>query len=111
MDLEWLRDTLAEPVRRDRVYWATAEGITSTDWSPDAKRWLHLITRRIRPSRNRTDVTFLGFGGGVCYTGYTVKCGGADHLRMEDVLRGQQEGFLLTTAHYCVVQAGGRATF
>uniref|UniRef100_M1DE26 Putative plant transposon protein domain-containing protein n=1 Tax=Solanum tuberosum TaxID=4113 RepID=M1DE26_SOLTU len=58
MDLEWQRDTLVEPTHRDQVYWATAEGITSTDWSPDAKRWLHLVTRRIRPSGNRTDVTF-----------------------------------------------------
>uniref|UniRef100_M1D924 Putative plant transposon protein domain-containing protein n=1 Tax=Solanum tuberosum TaxID=4113 RepID=M1D924_SOLTU len=40
------------------VYWATAEGITSTDWSPDAKRLLYLVTRRIRPSSNRTDMTF-----------------------------------------------------
>jgi len=58
MDLEWLRDTLVEPARRDQVYWDTAEGITSTDWSPDAKRWLDLVTRRIHPSGNRTDVTF-----------------------------------------------------
>uniref|UniRef100_M1DXI4 Putative plant transposon protein domain-containing protein n=1 Tax=Solanum tuberosum TaxID=4113 RepID=M1DXI4_SOLTU len=58
MDLEWLRDTLVEPTRRDRVYWATAEGIISTDWLPDAKRWIHLVTRRIRPSGNRTDVNF-----------------------------------------------------
>uniref|UniRef100_M1DPM1 Putative plant transposon protein domain-containing protein n=1 Tax=Solanum tuberosum TaxID=4113 RepID=M1DPM1_SOLTU len=40
------------------VYWATTEGISSTDWSPDAKRWLHLVRRRIRPSSNRIDVTF-----------------------------------------------------
>uniref|UniRef100_M1DSN3 Putative plant transposon protein domain-containing protein n=1 Tax=Solanum tuberosum TaxID=4113 RepID=M1DSN3_SOLTU len=45
-------------MRRDQVYWATVEGITSTDWSPDAKRWLYLVTKRIRPSGNRTDVTF-----------------------------------------------------
>ncbi|KAH0689056.1 hypothetical protein KY290_017154 [Solanum tuberosum] len=51
-------DTLIEPARWDQVYWATVEGITSSDWSPDAKRWLHLETRRIRPSDNRTDVTF-----------------------------------------------------
>ncbi|KAH0685824.1 hypothetical protein KY284_016377 [Solanum tuberosum] len=49
---------LVEPTFRDQVYCVTAEGITSTDWSPDAKRWLHLVTRRIRPSGNRTDVTF-----------------------------------------------------
>uniref|UniRef100_M1DFH8 Putative plant transposon protein domain-containing protein n=1 Tax=Solanum tuberosum TaxID=4113 RepID=M1DFH8_SOLTU len=42
------------------VNWATAEGITSTDWSPNAKRWLHLVTRRIRSSGNHTDVTFTG---------------------------------------------------
>uniref|UniRef100_M1DMY5 Putative plant transposon protein domain-containing protein n=1 Tax=Solanum tuberosum TaxID=4113 RepID=M1DMY5_SOLTU len=58
IDLEWLRDTLVEPTRWDQVHWATAEGITSTNWSPDAKRWLHLVTRRIRPSDNLTDVTF-----------------------------------------------------
>uniref|UniRef100_M1DM57 Putative plant transposon protein domain-containing protein n=1 Tax=Solanum tuberosum TaxID=4113 RepID=M1DM57_SOLTU len=39
MDLEWLRDTLVEPTCRDQ-------------------RWLHLVTKRIRPSGNRTDVTF-----------------------------------------------------
>ena len=38
MDLEWLRDILVEPTRRDQVYWANAVGITSTGWSPDAKR-------------------------------------------------------------------------
>ncbi|KAH0722402.1 hypothetical protein KY289_005446 [Solanum tuberosum] len=58
MDLEWLRDTQVEHEHRDQVYWATPEGIASTDWSPDAKRWLHLVTRRIRPSGNHTDVTF-----------------------------------------------------
>uniref|UniRef100_M1DYZ1 Putative plant transposon protein domain-containing protein n=1 Tax=Solanum tuberosum TaxID=4113 RepID=M1DYZ1_SOLTU len=58
MDLEMLRDTFVESTRWDQVYWATAEGITRTDWSPDAKRWLHLVTRRICPSGNRTDVTF-----------------------------------------------------
>ncbi|KAH0722441.1 hypothetical protein KY290_005095 [Solanum tuberosum] len=58
MELKWLRDTLVEPVCRDQVYWATAEGITSTDWSPDAKRWLNLVTRTIRLSGNRTDMTF-----------------------------------------------------
>ncbi|KAH0719091.1 hypothetical protein KY285_015122 [Solanum tuberosum] len=60
MDLGWLRDTLVEPARRDGVYWPTTEGIPSTDWSPDAKRWLHLVTRRILPSSNRTDVRFPG---------------------------------------------------
>ncbi|KAH0689239.1 hypothetical protein KY289_016597 [Solanum tuberosum] len=58
MDLGWLRDSLIEPVCLDHVYLATAKGITSTDWSPDAKRWLHLVPRRICPSRNHTDVTF-----------------------------------------------------
>uniref|UniRef100_M1DPX3 Putative plant transposon protein domain-containing protein n=1 Tax=Solanum tuberosum TaxID=4113 RepID=M1DPX3_SOLTU len=58
MDLGWLRDTLIDPSKRDQVYWATSEGITSTNLSPDAKRWLHLVTKRIRPSGNRTDVTF-----------------------------------------------------
>ncbi|KAH0716841.1 hypothetical protein KY285_012872 [Solanum tuberosum] len=36
MYLEWLRDTLVEPTRRDQVYWGAAEGITRTYWSPDA---------------------------------------------------------------------------
>uniref|UniRef100_M1AVL5 Putative plant transposon protein domain-containing protein n=1 Tax=Solanum tuberosum TaxID=4113 RepID=M1AVL5_SOLTU len=58
MDLGWWKDTLIEPTRRDQVYWANAEGITSMNWSPDAKRWLHLVTRRIRLSGNCTDVTF-----------------------------------------------------
>ncbi|KAH0685357.1 hypothetical protein KY284_015910 [Solanum tuberosum] len=59
MDLEWLRDTLVEPARRNRVYWPTVEGITSTDWSSNVKRWLHLVARRIRQSGNRTDVTYI----------------------------------------------------
>ncbi|KAH0722485.1 hypothetical protein KY290_005135 [Solanum tuberosum] len=58
MDLEWLRYTLVEHARWDQVYWATAEGITSTDWSSDAKRWLYLVTRRIHSSGNCTDMTF-----------------------------------------------------
>uniref|UniRef100_M1DFG3 Putative plant transposon protein domain-containing protein n=1 Tax=Solanum tuberosum TaxID=4113 RepID=M1DFG3_SOLTU len=58
MDVEWLRDTLVQPTRWDQVYWAITEGITSTDWSPDAKRWLHLVIKRIHPSGNFTDVTF-----------------------------------------------------
>ncbi|KAH0687963.1 hypothetical protein KY290_016988 [Solanum tuberosum] len=58
MDLGWLRDTLVEPTKWDQVYWPTTEGLTSTDWSPDAKMCLHLVTRRIRLSDNRTDVTF-----------------------------------------------------
>ncbi|KAH0689238.1 hypothetical protein KY289_016596 [Solanum tuberosum] len=58
MDLGWLRDFLIEPACLDHVYLATAEGITSTDWSRDMKRWLHLVPRSISPSRNHTDVTF-----------------------------------------------------
>uniref|UniRef100_M1DL21 Putative plant transposon protein domain-containing protein n=1 Tax=Solanum tuberosum TaxID=4113 RepID=M1DL21_SOLTU len=58
MDLGWLRDTPVEPAYRDRVYWPTAEGITSVDWSLDDKRWLYLVTRRIHLSSNRIDVTF-----------------------------------------------------
>uniref|UniRef100_M1D9X2 Uncharacterized protein n=1 Tax=Solanum tuberosum TaxID=4113 RepID=M1D9X2_SOLTU len=42
MDLGWLRDTQVEGAHRDRVHWATKEGITSTHWLPDAMRWLHL---------------------------------------------------------------------
>ncbi|KAK6773687.1 hypothetical protein RDI58_028925 [Solanum bulbocastanum] len=70
MDLEWLRDTLVEPTCWDHVYWATAEGITSMDWSPDAKKWLHWVTRRIRLSSNH-------------------------HLRGENVLSRQQKDFFL----------------
>ncbi|KAH0699046.1 hypothetical protein KY284_013261 [Solanum tuberosum] len=58
IELGWLRDTMIEPARRDQVYWATAEGITNSNWSPDAKRWLHFVTKRIRPSDSLTDVTF-----------------------------------------------------
>uniref|UniRef100_M1D8B9 Putative plant transposon protein domain-containing protein n=1 Tax=Solanum tuberosum TaxID=4113 RepID=M1D8B9_SOLTU len=58
MDLGWLRGTLLEPTHWDMIYWATTEDITSTDWSSDSKRWLHLVTMRIRPSGNRIDVTF-----------------------------------------------------
>ncbi|KAH0689237.1 hypothetical protein KY289_016595 [Solanum tuberosum] len=58
IDLGWLRDTLVEAACRDRVYWATTEGITSTHWSPDAKRWMHLVSKKIRPLGNRIDVTF-----------------------------------------------------
>ena len=58
MDLEWLRDTLVEPMRWDYVYLAIAEEITSTDWLPYAKKWLNLDTRRIYPSSNFANVTF-----------------------------------------------------
>uniref|UniRef100_M1DCS3 Putative plant transposon protein domain-containing protein n=1 Tax=Solanum tuberosum TaxID=4113 RepID=M1DCS3_SOLTU len=53
MDLEWLRDTLVEPTRRDKVYWPSAEGINSADWSPDAKRWLHLVGEDLAAVRRR----------------------------------------------------------
>uniref|UniRef100_M1DHE2 Putative plant transposon protein domain-containing protein n=1 Tax=Solanum tuberosum TaxID=4113 RepID=M1DHE2_SOLTU len=89
IDLEWLRDTLVEPANRDRVYWATSEGITSTDWSPDAKRWLHLVTNRICLSGNRTDVTFPRALVVACaIQGIELNVGGADHVRVEDVLLG-----------------------
>uniref|UniRef100_M1DFR9 Putative plant transposon protein domain-containing protein n=1 Tax=Solanum tuberosum TaxID=4113 RepID=M1DFR9_SOLTU len=58
MDLGWLKDTLIKSVHRDRVYWPTMKGIISANWSPDAERWLHLVTRRIRSSCNRINVTF-----------------------------------------------------
>lgn len=58
MDLEWLRETLVEPTRWDQAYRATSVGITSIEWSPNANRWLHLVTRLIRPSGNCTDLTF-----------------------------------------------------
>uniref|UniRef100_M1DIE0 Putative plant transposon protein domain-containing protein n=1 Tax=Solanum tuberosum TaxID=4113 RepID=M1DIE0_SOLTU len=58
MDLGWLRDMLVEHVRRDNVYWPSAESITSADWSPDAKMWLYFVNRRIRTLGNYTDVTF-----------------------------------------------------
>lgn len=34
------------------------EGITSADWSLDAKRWVNLVCRRICLSGNRINVTF-----------------------------------------------------
>uniref|UniRef100_M1DP76 Putative plant transposon protein domain-containing protein n=1 Tax=Solanum tuberosum TaxID=4113 RepID=M1DP76_SOLTU len=58
MDLGWLREILIEHAHRYQVYWATVEGLTSIDWAPDAKRWLHLVTRRILSSGKHTDVTF-----------------------------------------------------
>ncbi|KAH0685668.1 hypothetical protein KY290_017188 [Solanum tuberosum] len=58
MNLGWLKHTLIELAHRDRLYWATTEGITCANRSPDAKRWLHLVSRRIRPTDNRTDVNF-----------------------------------------------------
>ena len=51
-------DTLVEPTHGDNVHWDTTEGITITEWSLDAKRWLHLVTRRIRSSSNCINVTF-----------------------------------------------------
>uniref|UniRef100_M1D8M8 Uncharacterized protein n=1 Tax=Solanum tuberosum TaxID=4113 RepID=M1D8M8_SOLTU len=56
--LRLVKDTLVESTRWDRVYCATTEGITSANWSPDAKRWLHLVTGKIHPSGIRTNVTF-----------------------------------------------------
>ncbi|KAH0685721.1 hypothetical protein KY290_017249 [Solanum tuberosum] len=112
MDLEWLRDTLVEPTRQDQVYWATVEGITITDWSPNSKRWLHLVTRRIRPSSNCIDVTFPRALVVACaIQGIPLNEGGADHLRMEDILSGQQNGALSSWSYHCPVQAGGSATF
>lgn len=47
-----------DPTILEYVYRAMVEVLTSADWSPNAKRWLHLVSRRIRPSGNHTDVTF-----------------------------------------------------
>lgn len=58
MNLDWLRDIVIKPARRDQVYWATIEGKISTNLSPYAKRWLHLVTRRILQSSNHIEVTF-----------------------------------------------------
>lgn len=52
MDLEWIRDTLVEPTCRDQAHWDIAECITYRNWSYDIKRWLDLVTMRIRPSDN-----------------------------------------------------------
>lgn len=58
MDLEWLRDTIVELRKWDHGFWAMAEGINTGDWSRDTKRFLHLVSRRIRSSRNRTNINF-----------------------------------------------------
>ncbi|KAM3270108.1 hypothetical protein P3S67_030014 [Capsicum chacoense] len=58
MDLQWLRDTLIAKADWGKVYWTRKEGIHSTHFSAEARMWLHLATRRIRPSRNTTDVTY-----------------------------------------------------
>lgn len=55
-------DTLIEPAKRDQVRWSTIEGTARTDLSPDAKRWLNLVTRRILLSGNRTCDLSTGLG-------------------------------------------------
>lgn len=53
-----LRDTLVEHTYWDKVCWLTTEGISRVDLSPDAKRWLYLVTRMIRLSSERTYMNF-----------------------------------------------------
>uniref|UniRef100_M1DK41 Putative plant transposon protein domain-containing protein n=1 Tax=Solanum tuberosum TaxID=4113 RepID=M1DK41_SOLTU len=97
MDLEWLRDTLVERTCWDQVYWATAEGITSMDCSPDAKRLLHLLTRRIRPLGNRTDVTFPRALVAVCaIQGILLNMGAQIILLWKMFYRGNKKAFLLS---------------
>lgn len=40
------------------VYWAIVDGTTIEGLLPDAKRWIHLVSRRLRPSGNHTYVIF-----------------------------------------------------
>lgn len=58
MDLERLHGTIVDPVKWDQIYWATTEGITSADWSLNAKRWVHLVSKRILPLSNHMDITY-----------------------------------------------------
>ena len=45
-------------MRWDHVYYAIAEEINIMDRLPYAKKWLNLVTKRIYPLRNFTNVTF-----------------------------------------------------
>uniref|UniRef100_M1D8A5 Uncharacterized protein n=1 Tax=Solanum tuberosum TaxID=4113 RepID=M1D8A5_SOLTU len=70
MDLGWLRETLIEPARRDQEDPPVGQS-------------------------HRCDIS-SDLGSGVRYTGYRAKCGGINHLRMEDVLyRGNKTAFFL----------------
>lgn len=58
MGLEWPWGTIVDHTRGDQVYWATTEGLTSAYCSTDAKRGLHLVSRRIHLSSKRMNVTY-----------------------------------------------------
>lgn len=58
MDLECLRETIVDPMSRKQVYRATTNGINIANWSPYDKRLFHLVSRKIFPSANHTDMTF-----------------------------------------------------
>lgn len=58
MDMRWLRDTLIVEEFRDQVYWPNTEGITITYFTVDARRWLNLVSHRIRLSDNLIDVIY-----------------------------------------------------
>ncbi|KAH0685782.1 hypothetical protein KY290_017318 [Solanum tuberosum] len=81
MDLEWLKDTIVEPTRRDQV--ATVGDPKDPPVGQPHGRDLS-----------------SGSGGGVCYTGNPINCGGADHLRVEDVLPGGREYHFSTPMRY-----------
>lgn len=50
------------------------------------------------------------FGGGMYYTGHLNKCERIDHLRVQGVISGQQEGVFPACASHCNVQKGRNAT-
>lgn len=58
LDMMWLSDMLVEEKYRSEVYCPNMEGITNHFFSPDARRWLALVGRRIHLSANLTDVTY-----------------------------------------------------
>uniref|UniRef100_M1DZD2 Putative plant transposon protein domain-containing protein n=1 Tax=Solanum tuberosum TaxID=4113 RepID=M1DZD2_SOLTU len=96
IDLGWLRDTLIEPAHWGQVYWVTVEGITSSDWSADIKRWLHLVTRRIRLSGNRVDVTFPRALVVVCaIQGIELNVGVQNISEWKMFYRGNKKAFFL----------------
>lgn len=50
-----------------------------------------------------------GSYGGVFYKGYSAQCWGANYLRMEDFITGQQEDILPPQSYQYPMQAGSSA--
>ncbi|WMV44639.1 hypothetical protein MTR67_038024 [Solanum verrucosum] len=57
-DMTWLWNTLVEEKYWEEVNWFTTDSLTCHYYSPDTRRWLIFVGRRICPSDNVIDVTY-----------------------------------------------------